>query len=153
MNNFKIFPDCQKSVNSRCAPAGKNIKNRFLLTIDLAQWLGGHDEDLRPHLLDFQSLLKMYRFKLHHIRDGRDQSGRPPQSRPKIEIGMKKKSRSRFSVEIGEPEPPRKVGIKVGINRGQISILPNFFGQFPRKVGIKVGINRGQLSTLPDFLA
>ena len=69
----------------------------------------------------------------------------------KIEIGIFFSSWSRFCIEIGEPEPPRKVGIKVGINRGQISTLLDFFGKFPRKVGIKVGINRGQISTLPDF--
>ena len=43
---------------------------------------------------------------------GRDQSGRPPRSRPKIEIGIFFRPRRIEIFGIGEPEPPRRVGMK-----------------------------------------
>ena len=57
--------------------------------------------------------------------------------------------------KIGEASPiPIPICQKIGeASPISISTLPDFFGKFPQKVGIKVGINRGQISTLPDFLA
>ena len=45
-------------------------------------------------------------------RHERDQSGRPPRSRPKIEIGIFFSSRCIEIIEIGDPGSPRLVGMK-----------------------------------------
>ena len=60
---------------------------------------------------------------------GRGELGRPPRSRPKIEIGIFFSSRSWFCIEIGEPKPPRsrdEKGQKIREKSRYIPILPDF---------------------------
>ena len=64
------------------------------------------------------------------INYGRDQSGRPPRSRPKIEIGIFFSSRCIEIIEIGDPGSPRLVGMN------------NFFSEIHRDNTRQVGESR-----------
>ena len=69
----------------------------------------------------------------------------------KVRLGRDLPSQLFSKVGSGRDLPSQSRDEKNGISRDFIPTFPDFFVQFTRKVGIKVGINRGQSRFSPTF--